>query len=53
MKANWHYLSTEDMKSFKGKIPNELYWKLSHQARARIPLLKTAYNQLIKKYISK
>ena len=49
----WKFLTTEDMKELKEKLPNDLYWKLSHQCRARIPLLKTSYNILKKKYGSK
>ena len=51
--STWHYLTSEDMKLFYKVLPKSLYWKLSSQARARIPILKTSYNQLIKNYISK
>lgn len=53
MNSMWHYLSTEDMQELKGKVPNNLYWKLSHQCRARIPMLEVAYNQLKQKYTIK
>ena len=46
----WHYISTEDMQFFKGKVSNELYWKLSAQSRARIPMLKDRYKLLKKRY---
>lgn len=46
----WHYLTTEDMKEFKKILPNKLYWKLSAQALARIPMLKESYNRLKRKY---
>lgn len=49
----WHYITTEDLKLFKETLPNEMYWKLAHQCRARIPMLQVSYNQLIKKYINK
>jgi len=49
----WKYLTTEDMsgwiKELKYKNSN-LYWKLSAQCRARIPMTKVAYIQLKKKY---
>lgn len=48
----WTYLTTEDLKLFKQKVNKELYWKLSAQCRARIPMLTASYNQLIKKYIN-
>jgi len=44
----WHYLTSADMKFFKGLVSKELYWKLSHQCRARVPMLKVAYLKLIK-----
>jgi hypothetical protein len=44
----WHYLTSADMKFFKDLVSKEFYWKLSHQCRARIPMLKVAYLQLIK-----
>jgi len=46
----WHYLTSDDMKFFKSKVSKEFYWKLSHQCRARVPMLKVAYMQLKKKY---
>ncbi len=49
----WHYITTEDLKELKGKVSNELYWKLASQCRARIPMVKQSYNQLRKKYINK
>lgn len=49
----WKYLTTDDMsgwiKQLKVKNKN-LYWKLSHQCRARIPMLKSVYIKLKKKY---
>lgn len=48
----WHYLTSEDMKLFYKVLPKSLYWKLSAQCRARIPMLKSAYDQLKRKYIS-
>jgi len=53
MIVTWHYITTEDLKLFKETLPKELYWKLTHQCRAHIPMLKESYNQLIKKYINK
>lgn len=47
----WYYLTTEDMRKFKDKLPNQLYWKLSHQCRARIPMLKSVYINIYKQYI--
>ena len=44
----WHYLTSADMKFFKGLVSKEFYWKLSHQCRARVPMLKVAYLKLIK-----
>ena len=49
-KITWHYLNSEDMKLFKDKLPKELYWKLSHQCRKRVPLLKSVYNNIKKQY---
>jgi hypothetical protein len=46
----WHYISTEDMKYFKGKVSDNLYWKLSAQCRARIPMLKKQYIILKNRY---
>ena len=46
----WHYISTEDMQFFKGKVSKEMYWKLAHQCRARIPMLKSVYNNIKKQY---
>lgn len=46
----WYYLTNDDMKYFKGKVSDELYWKLSAQCRARIPMLKKQYNRLKKRY---
>jgi hypothetical protein len=46
----WYYLTSADMKFFKQTVSKEFYWKLSHQCRARIPMLKTEYLKLIKKY---
>lgn len=46
----WYYLTSEDMKLFYRILPKGLYWKLSAQARARIPMLKQAYEALKKKY---
>lgn len=48
----WHYITTEDLKLFKEILPNDLYWKLAAQCRARIPMLTESYNQLKKKYIN-
>lgn len=49
----WQYITTEDMngwiKQLKYKNKN-LYWKLSAQCRARIPMTKVAYIKLKKKY---
>lgn len=49
----WKYITTEDMngwvKELKYKNKN-LYWKLSAQCRARIPMTKVAYIKLKKKY---
>ena len=44
----WYYLTSADMKFFKGVVSKEFYWKLSHQCRARVPMLKVAYLKLIK-----
>ena len=44
----WHYLTSADMKFFKGVVSKEFYWKLSHQCRARVPMLKVAYLKLVK-----
>lgn len=52
MNKTWYYLTSEDMKLFYKVLPKELYWKLSAQARARIPMLTESYNQLKKKYIN-
>ena len=46
----WYYLNTEDMQFLKSKVSKEFYWKLSAQCRARIPMLKSVYIKLIKKY---
>ena len=46
----WYYLKTEDLKIFKKSLPKNLYWKLSAQCRARIPMLKESYLKLNKKY---
>lgn len=46
----WHYLTSEDMKVFYRTMPKPLYWKLSAQCRARIPLLKSVYIDIKKKY---
>ena len=46
----WHYISTEDMQWFKDKLPKPLYWKLSHQCRARIPMLKSVYKYIKQQY---
>ena len=46
----WYYLTKEDMEFFKGKVSNELYYKLLHQSLKRLPMLKTSYESLIKKY---
>lgn len=46
----WYYLTTEDMKYFKGKVPNEMYWSLSAQCRGRIPMLKVSYKRLKRIY---
>ncbi len=49
----WKYITTDDMngwiKELKYKNSN-LYWKLSAQCRARIPMTKVAYIKLKKKY---
>jgi len=46
----WHYISTEDMQWFKEHLPKPLYWKLSHQCRKRVPMLKVSYNKLKKQH---
>ena len=46
----WHYLTTEDMQFFKGKVSDDFYWKLSHQCRARIPMLKSVYKYIKQQY---
>jgi len=46
----WKYLSKEDVEYFKGKVSKEFYYKLQHQAIKRIPMLKTSYESLKKKY---
>ena len=46
----WYYLKSEDLKLLKDNISKELYWKLSAQCRARIPMLKEAYIKLKRKY---
>tara|TARA_R110002153_G_scaffold65159_6_gene174536 strand:- start:1501 stop:1653 length:153 start_codon:yes stop_codon:yes gene_type:complete len=46
----WYYLKSEDLKLLKGKVSKELYWKLSAQCRARIPMTKISYNRLKKRY---
>lgn len=49
-KQEWYYLTTSDMKAFKNALPDELYWKLSHQCRKRVPMLKSVYNNIKSKY---
>ena len=46
----WHYITTEDMQLLKDKVTKEMYWKLSHQCRARIPMLKVSYKRLKRQY---
>jgi len=46
----WHYITTADMQWFKDKVDKETYWKLSHQCRKRVPMLKKVYNKLKKRY---
>ena len=46
----WHTITTEDMKWFKEHLPKETYWKLSHQCRKRVPMLKSVYNKLKIRY---
>jgi hypothetical protein len=48
--STWKFLTTEDMKYFKDKVPKDLYWKLAHQCRARIPMLATVYKNIKRKY---
>lgn len=49
----WKYLTNQDMTTWVKNTPKTLYWKLSAQCRARIPMLSDAYDQLKKKYINK
>lgn len=46
----WYYLTKEDIEFFKNKVSDELYYKLLHQSLKRIPMLKTSYESLKKKY---
>lgn len=46
----WQYLSNEDMTTWVKNTNKELYWKLSAQCRARIPMLKVTYLKLKNKY---
>ena len=46
----WKYLKKEDVEFFKDKVSDELYYKLLHQSIKRIPMLKSAYKSLKKKY---
>ena len=46
----WHYITTEDMQWFKDKLAKEVYWKLSAQCKARIPMLKVSYKRLKRRY---
>jgi len=46
----WYYLTNEDMNTWVKNTPKQLYWKLSSQCRARIPMLKEVYNELKKSY---
>ena len=46
----WYYITTEDMQWFKDKLPKEVYWKLSAQCKARIPMLKVSYKRLKRRY---
>jgi len=46
----WYYLTSDDMKLFYRTMPKPMYWKLSSQARSRIPMLKVSYNILKHKY---
>lgn len=41
------------MRFFKGNISDELYWKLSHQCRKRVPMLKSVYNNIYKQCYDK
>ena len=46
----WYYLTKEDIVFFKNKVSDELYYKLLHQSLKRIPMLKSAYESLKRKY---
>jgi hypothetical protein len=46
----WYYLKKEDVEFFKGKVSDELYYKLLHQSIKRIPMLKESYESLKRKY---
>ena len=46
----WYYLKKQDVEYFKDKVSNEFYYKLLHQSIKRIPMLKTSYESLKKKY---
>ena len=46
----WYYLTTADMQFFKGKVDKETYWKLSHQCRKRVPMLKSVYITIKKQH---
>ena len=47
----WYYLTAEDMTSWALNIKDKkLYYQLQSQALQRRPMLKTAYEQLKKKY---
>jgi len=46
----WHYISTEDMQWFKEHLPKPMYWKLSAQCRKRVPMLKSVYKSIKKRY---
>ena len=46
----WYYLTKEDVLFFKGKVSDTFYYKLQHQAIKRIPMLKSSYESLKKKY---
>jgi len=47
----WYYLNSEDYKNIIKKISNpSLKYKLYSQYKSRRPMLKTAYEELKKKY---
>ena len=46
----WYYITPADLEFFKNKVKDDFYFKLSAQCRARIPMLKDAFNKLKKQY---